>query len=121
MNAKLVGYWSTTGLLSAAMFGSGAGKLAKTEPLLESMNHLGMPEYMLTILGFWYVAAGLALLAPGLPRLKEWAYAGVVFAMTGGSAAHMFSGDGVVDSAATLILTCLAIASWALRPDGRKL
>jgi len=121
MNARTIGYWATTGLLSFAMLGSGAGKLAQAEPLVESMAHLGYPTYVMTILGAWYVSAALALLAPGLPRLKEWAYAGIVFAMTGAFASHIMAGDPVGPSMPTLVLAGLAVASWWLRPASRRL
>jgi uncharacterized membrane protein YphA (DoxX/SURF4 family) len=47
------------------------------------MKHLGYPNYFMTVIGFWYVLAGVALLVPGFPRLKEWTYAGLVFLYTG--------------------------------------
>lgn len=121
MTAKNIAYWATTGLLSVAMLGSGVGKLTQQEPLVQSMEHLGFPLYMMTILGVWYVLAPVALLAPRLGRLKEWAYAGVVFAMTGAFAAHILAGDGVAMAAPTLVLTALAVASYLLRPASRQL
>ena len=121
MNAKTIGYWATTGLSSAAILGSGVAKLTGQAPLVEAMTHLGYPLYVMQILGFWYVGAAVALLAPGLPRLKEWAYAGVTFALTGATYSHLAAGDPVAEAAPTLVLLALALASWALRPASRRL
>jgi hypothetical protein len=85
------------------------------------MEHLGFPLYILTILGFWYVLAPIALLAPGLGRLKEWAYAGVVFAMTGGFASHILAGDSFGAAAPPLVLAALAVGSYLLRPSSRQM
>lgn len=119
MNARIIGYWLTTSLVSLASFGSGIGKLTRQEPLVESMSSLGYPIYLLTILGVWYVLAPVALLMPGAARLKEWAYAGLVFAFTGATASHLFVADG--EFAPGIVLTLLTLASWALRPESRKL
>lgn len=121
MNARTIGYWASTGLVAVAMLGGGFGKLTQAEPLVESMNHLGYPLYLMTILGTWYALAAVALLAPGLGRLKEWTYAGIVFAMTGAFASHVLAGDPVGQSAPTLVLTGLAVASYVLRPASRRL
>ncbi len=119
-NAKTLGYWATTGLLSFALLGGGFGKLSGADPMVQSMEHLGFPVYLLTILGFWYVAAVPALLAPGFARLKEWAYAGVIFAMTGAFASHVLAGDPISAAAPTVVLAALAVTSYALRPEARR-
>ncbi len=121
MNARNIAYWSTTALLAAAVLGSGLGKLAGAEPLVESMAHLGYPTYLLTILGAWMVAGAVVLLAPGFARVKEWAYAGIVFQMTGAFASHLFAGDAIATAAPTLFLTGLAVASYMLRPESRRI
>ena len=120
MNAKTLGYWATTGLLAFALFGGGASKLAGAEPMQQSMEHLGYPAYLLTILGFWYVSAAVTLVVPGFARLKEWAYAGIVFAMSGAFASHLFAGDGLAESMPGVVLAGLAVASYMLRPSSRK-
>jgi hypothetical protein len=75
----------------------------------------------MTILGVCYALAGLALLAARLPRLKEWAYAGLFFNYTGAAASHLFVGDGAGALVAPFIFTALVVASWALRPQARRL
>jgi uncharacterized membrane protein YphA (DoxX/SURF4 family) len=85
------------------------------------MVQLGYPIYLLTILGIWKVLGGIALLAPRFPRLKEWAYAGTLFDLTGASASHAFHGDGPWHVVVPLVLAALALGSWALRPSSRTL
>ena len=121
VTARTVGYWASTGLLAVALFGSGLGALTRQEFLVEAMEHLGFPLYVMRILGTWYVSAAVALVVPGLPRVKEWAYAGVIFAMTGAFASHVFAGDAIADHAPSLVLTSLAVASYVLRPASRRL
>ena len=74
----------------------------------------------MTVLGIWYVLAGVALLAPRLPLLKEWAYAGLFFNYSGALASHPAVGDGVATAAGPLFFLALVIASWSLRPAARR-
>ena len=118
---RTIAYWGTTGLLSVAMLGSGFAKLTAQAPVVESLNHLGFPHYLLSILGFWMVAGAVALLVPGAARIKEWAYAGIIFQMTGAVASHAFAGDALSQSAPTMFLAALAVASYVLRPASRRM
>ncbi|MGH1339974.1 MAG: DoxX family protein [Nannocystales bacterium] len=117
---KLVAYWATTGLLSLALVGSGIAKLTLMPALVESMEHLGFPTHLLRMLGFWMLPGAAALLVPRMPRLKEWAYAGVVFQMTGAAAAHLLVGDTIGQAFPPIFLTMLAVASYLLRPGDRR-
>ena len=121
MKAKNIAYWITTGLVGAAFASGGVMDLSGSAELMAGMAHLGYPAYFAKILGTWKLLGALAVLAPGLPRLKEWAYAGIVFNLTGAAISHLASGDGVGKVAAPLVLTGLAFASWALRPPTRVL
>jgi hypothetical protein len=116
---KAIGYWVTTGLLAAAFLAAGAAELASGSAAVASTLALGYPAYFLTILGAWKVLSVPALLAPRLPRLKEWAYAGIFFDLTGAAASHAFSGDPPGRIATPLFLLLIAAASWALRPPSR--
>jgi uncharacterized membrane protein YphA (DoxX/SURF4 family) len=58
-------------------------------PFIGVIRHLGYPDYFMTIVGIWYILAGVALLAPRFPRLKEWAYAGLIFNYTGAAISHL--------------------------------
>ena len=77
--------------------------------------------YILSILGVWKLLGAVVIVAPGLPRLKEWAYAGVFFELSGAAASYVLHGEITSDLAAPLILVALAMISWALRPEGRVL
>ncbi len=121
MDKKKVAYWLTTGLTALALLGSGVGKLMQAEPLVQSMEHLGYPTYILTLLGFWMVAGAIALLTPGAARIKEWAYAGIAFQMTGAFFSHLMAGDAFAVSAPPLFVLALAVGSYLLRPANRTL
>jgi hypothetical protein len=75
----------------------------------------------MTILGVWYVLAGVALLVPKFARLKEWAYAGLIFNYTGAAASHLAVGDHAVMLIGSVVFACLVVISWALRPPTRRL
>ena len=85
-------------------------------PFIGIIQHLGYPAYVMTILGVWYFLAGVVLLSPGLPRLKEWTYAGLIFNCTGAAASHLAAGDAPVFLVAPIVFAGLTVASWVLRP-----
>jgi uncharacterized membrane protein YphA (DoxX/SURF4 family) len=122
MKARSIGYWVATVLtaLPVCLIG-GVANLVHGKPQVEGIVALGYPAYLLTILGVWKVLAGVVLLAPRLPRLKEWAYAGVVFDLTGAAFSHTSVGDPAWKVAVPLVLVAIALASWALRPEDRRL
>src|SRR5262249_17790305 len=84
-------------------------------------GQLGYPTYVLTILGAWKIPGSITLFLPGLPRLKEWAYAGIVFELTGASASHALRGNNAADVLTPLAMTLVAMTSWALRPPSGTL
>lgn len=118
---KTIGYWVATGLTAAAFLMGGLSDLSHAPQVMEGMKALGYPAYFATILGVWKVLGAFALLAPRLPRLKEWAYAGIAFDLTGAAASHAFSGDPAGKVITPLVILGIAAASWALRPESRKL
>ena len=121
MKSKNVGYWILTVLISLAFLGGGFADLNQSAEMVAGMTHLGYPLYFMTILGVWKILGAVALLAPGVPVLKEWAYAGMFFDLTGASLSHFFAGDPIGNVVTPLAMTLLLMASWALRPEGRKL
>ncbi|WP_409345200.1 DoxX family protein [Paenibacillus sp. MBLB4367] len=124
LRGKTIAYWTVTLLLAAAVMLSGIGQLMQFGGNIELVTNLGYPLYVLTILGIWKVLGAIALVVPGLPRLKEWVHAGIFFLMTGASLSHVFANDyGDYGFAIILPLSyaALNIASWALRPKSRKL
>src|SRR3954469_1777485 len=93
MNTRTIGYWAATGLFGAVYLGSGTADVLHAAPVLATLAHLGFPAYLASILGPWKIAGALTVLAPRLPRMKEWAYAGIVFDLTGAAASHTFNSD----------------------------
>jgi hypothetical protein len=121
MKTKVIAYWATTAILVFAVLSSGVADLAHRREAVEVILQLGYPLYFVTILGFWKVLSAIVLLAPGFPRLKEWAYAGIFFEMTGAFASHVASGSSADHLVGTGFFALLAVASWALRPQSRTL
>jgi hypothetical protein len=120
-SAKTIGYWVTTAILLFAMLSGGIAELMHRPETIEGMKQLGYPVYFVMILGFWKVLGSVALLAPGFPRLKEWAYAGIFFNMTGAAVSHAVCGDAAWHVVVTVGFAALAVASWWLRPASRTL
>ena len=114
-------YWTATTLVAVAFFVPGVGNLMHASHIELDMAHLGYPSYFLSILGCWKVLGAIAILLPGLPRLKEWAYAGMVFDLTGAAASRAAMGDGTPMILVPLLIGSVALMSWALRPGSRKL
>lgn len=119
--ARQIAYWIPTALGALAMLGSAAANLSGAPEVVESIKKLGMPTYLPMILGTWKLLGALTILAPKLPRLKEWAYAGFTFLLTGAFISHLAAGDPVGQAVPSLVILAILLASWALRPEGRKL
>ena len=121
MKMKTISYWTTTVILALALLSGGAAELAGQRETVAGMVHLGYPVYFIMIIGFWKVLGAVALVVPRFPLLKEWAYAGIFFNMTGAAVSHAVCGEPVWHVIITLAFAVLAIASWALRPASRRL
>lgn len=121
MKIRPIAYWVTTVLTAFAFLSGGVTDLARPDFLMEGMAQLGYPPYFVLILGTWKVLGGIVVLIPRLPRLKEWAYAGMIFDLTGAAASHAAVGDPAGKIATPLIIAGIVMASWALRPESRKL
>jgi hypothetical protein len=116
-------YWTTTVLIA---FFIGSGGVAQVAQYMGNPHgvvpELGYPMYFFGILGVWKALGAIAILVPRYPRLKEWAYAGIFFDLTGAAAScAAVGGYGAYafHVIAPLILTVIAMASWALRPQSR--
>lgn len=121
MDRATLAYAIPTALFCFAMGAGGLADLAGPEDMVKSFEHMGYPLYVMTLLGVWKVLGVVAIAAPGFPRLKEWAYAGFTFNLTGAAFSHLMSGDGVGGAAPAIVLLGLGLASWWLRPASRKL
>jgi DoxX-like family len=113
-------YWGSTVLLSLLMLLSGAGDLFRFQPFVEDLRRLGYPDYLLTILGIAKPLGVAALLYPGIPRLKEWAYAGFAFDLGGATISQLVSGSTFVQILPPAVCgAVLAISYLAHRGRGR--
>ena len=125
MKAKNIAYWATTGLIAFFIGGGGLAQMWQYHANPHGVVPvLGYPMYFFAILGFWKVLGAVAILVPRLPLLKEWAYAGIFFDLTGAAAScAAVGGYGAYGFhvLAPLILAGLTIASWALRPASRTI
>lgn len=121
MDKKTVGYWLATGLFCLVLGFSGFAHSTRLSDMVESMTALGYPVYFMTILGIAKILGVLALLAPALPLLKEWAYAGFSFNLLGATATHLFVGDPLAETLPPAILLLIGATSYLLRPTSRRL
>ncbi len=121
MPTRTVAYWLTTIFVVFNMLSGGLAELALLKPNVEGMQALGYPIYMMLILGTWKVLGSIMLLAPRFPRLKEWAYAGMFFNMSGAAISHAVVGDEAWHVWYTATLAIVVLISWALRPESRTL
>lgn len=113
-------YWIATLWLSLGMVSSGIVQLLKMEEEVALFTHLGYPIYFLTLLAVWKFLGVVAVLIPRFPLLKEWAYAGFFFAMSGALCSHIALGDSVKETFPPVLLLILTAVSWYCRPADRK-
>jgi len=88
---------------------------------IDMITHLGYPVYLLTLLGIWKILGVVAVLIPKFPLLKEWAYAGIFFVMSGAIFSHIATGDPMRALFPSLLLLILTVVSWYFRPADRKI
>jgi uncharacterized membrane protein len=103
------------------MFGGGLAQMLHAPWNAQGFIHLGYPLYLMTLLGLWKVLGVIALIIPGRLLLKEWAYAGFFFLMTGAVISHLAAGDGIMGIIFQSIFVLLIVLSWYLRPADRKI
>lgn len=113
-------FWVATIWLSLGMVSTGIVQLIKMEEEVQKMNELGYPSYFLTIIGVWKILGVVAVLVPKFPLIKEWAYAGFFFLMTGAIFTHFAVNDEAVNFIGPALLLVLTIISWHYRPTERK-
>ncbi|MEP7217374.1 MAG: DoxX family protein [Bacteroidota bacterium] len=113
-------YWVFTIWLALGMLSTGTVQLLKVQSEVDAIAHLGYPIYFLTILGIWKVLGVVAVLIPRFPLVKEWAYAGFFFAMSGATLSRIASGNSVSTTFPSLLLLILTVVSWYFRPADRK-
>jgi DoxX-like family len=119
--SKHIGYWVVTGLLLFGMVAGGIAQIMYAKVNADGMARLGYPLYMMRILGIWKLAGAVVLVIPGYGLVKEWAYAGFFFLLTGAVMSHIAAGDTFFQWVAPLTFAILTVVSWYLRPANRRL
>jgi len=121
-------YWISTVWLALGMLATGTLQLLKVNaegalapPGVFGITRLGYPVYLLTILGVWKILGVVALLIPKYPLLKEWAYAGFFFTMSGALFSHIAVRHPVSEIVPSLLLLILTVVSWYFRPADRRI
>ena len=126
--ASKIIYWIATIWLSTGMISTGIMQLVKAKaegalapPGVYGIQALGYPVYFLTLLGIWKILGVVAVLIPKFPLLKEWAYAGFFFIMSGAIYSHVATGHSFGEIFPSLLLLILTVVSWYFRPANRKI
>jgi hypothetical protein len=121
MDRNDIAYWATTAIFCLVLGFSGITHSIHAEMMVESMAAMGYPVYFMSIIGMFKLLGVAALLAPGRPLLKEWAYAGFTFNLIGAAGSHLLSGEPITDWIRPLLVLGLGSASYLLRPAERRL
>jgi len=120
MKQKVIAYWICTAVIALSIGSGGLAQVLRVPQNVEGMTALGYPLHFIVLLGAWKVLGALALLAPGLRLVKEWAYFGIFVDLSGASVASAANGAAAFHVIAPLVLIGILAASWALRPESRR-
>jgi len=121
MKGKAIAYWICTVVIALCIGSGGAAQALRVPQNVEGMTALGYPLHFIVLLGVWKMLGAVTLLAPGLRRAKEWAYAGIFIDLSGAVVAVAANGGGAFHVIAPLVLIGILAVSWALRPESRRL
>ena len=113
-------YWITTIILSFCIFSGGFAQAIQVKDVVQGFKPLGYPAYFISVIGVWKMLGIIAILIPNFKLLKEWAYAGIFFLMSGAVISHIASDHISVQIVAPLLLAVLTVFSWYLRPADRR-
>jgi hypothetical protein len=114
-------YWIATIWLALGMLSTGIVQIIKLpHEAVENVVRLGYPVYVMTILGVWKILGVIAVLVPKYPLIKEWAYAGFFFTMSGAAISHIVVSDPFSEIFPSVLLLILTVVSWYFRPESRK-
>ena len=118
---KLIWYLIITIILSFCIFSGGLAQAFQVKGVIEGFKPLGYPVYFISLIGVWKMLGIIAILIPKFKLLKEWAYAGIFFVMSGAVISHIASGDVSIQIIAPILLAIFTVLSWYLRPVDRKI
>lgn len=107
-------YWIATGLMSALIMLGAFMDVIKNPEAVALIRHLGYPEYFVPFIGVIKILGVTAILLPGFPKLKEWAYAGLVFDVSSALFSHFAVGDGPDKWISALLGLVLISSSYIL-------
>ncbi|ASE61192.1 DoxX family protein [Chryseobacterium indologenes] len=114
-------YWIFTLWMALGMVSTAIVQLMKNKDELANFTNLGYPAYLMTIIGVWKLLGVIAILIPKRLLLKEWAYAGFFFVMSGAVISHLIVGDPAGRTFPAVLLLALVLISWYFRPSSRKI
>lgn len=114
-------YWIFTLWMALGMVSTAIVQLMKNKDELANFTNLGYPSYLMTIIGVWKILGVIAILIPKRLLLKEWAYAGFFFVISGAVFSHLIVGDTAGRTFPAVLLLVLVIISWYFRPAERKI
>jgi hypothetical protein len=117
--ARKIAYWVSTGLIAVMSLLAAFSYLSGSPQAVEGFARAGYPQQLRIILGIAKPLGAIALLVPGVPKLKEWAYAGFTFAWICAIVAHYLANDGAKTFAPVILLALLAV-SYVTRPASRQ-
>ncbi|MEI1278585.1 DoxX family protein [Leptospira venezuelensis] len=120
MRNKII-YWIATAWLSLGMVSTGIVQVIQMKEEADMFAHLGYPAYLMIIIGVWKLLGVIAVIVPKYPLVKEWAYAGFFFTMSGAAFSHFAAGDSAKEYFGPILLLVLTVVSWYFRPADRKL
>ena len=113
-------YWIATIFLAVGMLAGGVQQLLQVGGYVAIITHLGYPKYFMSIIGAWKILGVITILVPGVRILKEWAYAGFFFVMSGAVISHLAMGQTIGEIYPSLTLLIMTVISWYFRPTDRK-
>lgn len=114
-------YWTATIFLSIGMLAGGTQQILQIGGYNEIVTKLGYPLYLLSIIGTWKILGVIAILIPKFPLVKEWAYAGFFFVMSGAFISHLTAGQPFTEAIPSLTLLIITVISWYFRPANRRI
>ena len=121
MKGRTIAYWICTVVIAVCIGSGGAAQVFRVSQTVQGIIALGYPRHFIVLLGVWKVLGALTLLAPGLRLVKEWAYAGIFIDLSGAVVASAANAGGAFHIVAPVLLIGILAASWALRPESRRL
>jgi uncharacterized membrane protein YphA (DoxX/SURF4 family) len=114
-------YWASTIWLALGMVSTGIVQLLRVKEDVNFIIQMGYPDYFLTIIGTWKILGAIAVLIPKFTLLKEWAYAGFFFIMSGAVFSHIATDNSMNEIFPAILLLALTVISWYFRPANRKI